>query len=134
MTPAQAANLSRIDGWFRYWMPYSFVQIDHAKRKHVWLPLNRIYKPLGITGAEHVNYADFIAQAIAFKADPRTFTKVWHIIKDDQVWLYSDGPTSRLDYFDRLRAVMIKSQVMVQPADELAADDRSWTHSGREAP
>ena len=53
MNVQQAHNLSDYDHWFRYWMPYKFIQVPRTevgnKYKHVYLPLNRNYKPLGIT-------------------------------------------------------------------------------------
>src|SRR5438552_14461888 len=33
--------------WFRYSMPYQFVRLSPSGRAHIYLPLNRNYKPLG---------------------------------------------------------------------------------------
>jgi len=100
----QILDLANTDRWFRYWMPYAFARLDHPKVKHVWLPLNRNYKPLGITAGDHVDYADFIDQAIVFARDPRATKGVFYPSKDpdpDMLWMYA-STIGREDYFARL--------------------------------
>jgi hypothetical protein len=44
-----ASALASADHWFRYWMPYRFVRLGPSD-EHVYLPIKRGLKPLGITG------------------------------------------------------------------------------------
>ena len=45
MKKTEARKLAHGDRWFRYWMPYCFAKLDGHGRRHVYLPLNRNYKP-----------------------------------------------------------------------------------------
>jgi hypothetical protein len=88
-----------VDHWFRHWMPYYFQRIAHPNYTQVFLPLNRGYKPLGITSSESVDYHAFISQAVRFSSDPAAFPDVW---AGQPLYLYSDAPPSLVDYFQRL--------------------------------
>ena len=101
MTKYNAKRMPEMDDWFRYHQPYTFVKLETSKCNHVYLPLNRDYKPLGITSYSNmVNYEDFINQAVIFSADPHTIENVW--INEGALFLYRDDPSSRLDYYERL--------------------------------
>lgn len=119
MATAKAfSELAQSDRWFRYWMPYTFHKLDHPRLKHVYLPLNRNYKPLGITSREGVRYEDFIGQAIAFAQDPSGFKDVWDDTTPKGLFLYADSPNTRTDYFERLGRLLSKPSRLVSIADE----------------
>ena len=108
MTPKQASDLTDHSHWFRYWMPYTFREVGDR-----WLPLNRDYKPLGVITRDHVAYEDYVeSHGVKFARDPRTYTDVWH--SSQSLFLYSDSPASRLDYFERLARLMSRT-VKVSP-------------------
>ena len=67
-----AAALAAPDHWFRHWMPWKFVRLG-ADEAHVYLPVNRALKPLGVTGHGCVRWRDHAAQAIVFRSDPHEF-------------------------------------------------------------
>lgn len=94
MTPVAAGRISDTDGWCRYWLPYCFQELS-ANRRHVYLPLNRNYKPLGVVSPKWVNYNDHIDQAVVFASDPHTFPDVWTGTHPDKLYLYTDGTASR---------------------------------------
>jgi hypothetical protein len=71
-----AAALGSRDHWFRYWMPYEFVRLGSGG-EHVYLPLNRGLKPLGVCAPGCVRFADHRAPAVVFRMDPHTFEGVW---------------------------------------------------------
>lgn len=79
--------------WFRIHLPYLVIPIRPDIAKHLYLPLNREYKPLGIPRSEFVDYDAYAHKAMRFARDPRTFTGVW---TDDRLYLYDD--TSKFDY------------------------------------
>lgn len=107
---AELTDMKGLDSWFRYWMPYVFQKIEHPKFKHVYLPLNRNYKPIGCIDEKHVNYADFMHQAIKFEKDPSTFEGVW---LEGGLYLYEDNPQSLETYFARLRKLMLQRQTLI---------------------
>ena len=96
------------DGWFRYWLPYQLqaVTIPGMPYKHVYLPLNRNYKPLGVVSRDWVEYEDYIAQAMVFTRDPHEFEGIW--FDPEGLYLYDDDPRSRVDYFERLDRLLKK--------------------------
>lgn len=98
---------SMTDGWGQYWLPYCFVCLGGR----VWLPLNRKYKPLGVTSRDWVDYEDYRPQAVEFSSDPRTFRNVWWNSADDgsMLWLYDDAMPSRADYYQRLSRLLALS-------------------------
>jgi hypothetical protein len=100
LTQTQAYRLTEIGAkriaWFRWHMPYVLHPLD--EKKHLWLPLNREYKPLGLNRNDFVDYKDYAKEAMRFSRHPDTMEGVF--------WrhhhLYDDGHKSRLDYFARL--------------------------------
>jgi hypothetical protein len=100
-------RISQGDQWFRYWMPYQFVKLEHTKYKHVFLPVNRNYKPLGIVARDFLDYEKYMPQAVVFEDDPAGFKKIWW--DERGLYLYDDGPKSRIDYFDRLGKLFLRS-------------------------
>ena len=115
MQSSSAERLTRLDQWFRYWMPYSFFKLEVADHNHVYLPVNRNYKPLGVTSDDWVDYEDFIEQAVVFSADPHTFDEVW--FHRDTLHLYEDVITSRVDYFKRLERLLGRSVKLFEQAN-----------------
>jgi hypothetical protein len=117
MRRQQANDLTLKGHWFRIWMPYCFVELKLEGKKKVYLPLNRNYKPLGISFRNHVNYEKFRNQAVIFKSDPTTFKDIWYDFNgepnDVHLWLYEDAYTSRVDYFERLERLVLKTMKLV---------------------
>lgn len=105
MTPDQAAKLTLDNRWFRHFMPYAFVRLDHPKRRHVFLPVNRNYKPLGQTSSKWVEYREFLDSAVVFRRDPKQMSGVWTATRE-HLHLYNDNPKSRLNYFERPSRVL----------------------------
>jgi hypothetical protein len=97
--------------WFRYHMPYVFEPLNIPNTKHVYLPLNRNYKPLGCLFKDHVDYHRYAAShAMQFRRNPEIFYKVWHYIAPDgKLFMYDDGLQSRIDYFERLGRLLTRS-------------------------
>jgi hypothetical protein len=116
MVTSPLARLTHGDQWFRYWMPYQFKKMPHPKRKHLFLPVNRNYKPLGITSRDHVNYESYMDQAVVFPKDPATFEGVWW--DSNGLYLYEDALESRRDYFQRLQKLLSYSVALVARVDE----------------
>lgn len=114
------------NGWFRAAMPYCFRRmrcvVQGQVLPHVWLPLNRDYKPLGVTTSRHTDYADYIGQAISFARDPSKFKNVWWnndtAVSEVSCFLYSDLESSRDDYFDRLNRLMEHSHKTFKGKDD----------------
>lgn len=112
--------------FFRVWMPYLIQRVTYEGVKHAYLPLNRDYKPLGMSRGEWVDYdACALSHGVAFKRDPATFDGVWHrleersdqIVADGMLFLYSDNPDSRRDYFVRFERLMAKAMPLIQIRD-----------------
>jgi hypothetical protein len=97
--------------WARVWLPYQFVKIS-ANGRNGYLPVNRRYKPLGVNSGEWVNYEDYANQAVFFATDPKTFKDVWHA--SAELYLYSDDPDTRKDYFERLERLLKKSMKLAK--------------------
>jgi hypothetical protein len=109
MTPLTAGSIALTDRWFRYWMPYCFQKLTDVavgRYKHVYLPLNRNYKPLGQVSRQRVRYEDYVDQAMIFSTDPTRFEAIWTAVHDDKLWLYNDASSSRIDYFERFGRLM----------------------------
>ena len=89
------------DSWFRYNMIYHLQKLDVPG--HVYLPLNRDYRPLGIASDgknwTDVDYMAHAEKAMKFSRDPSTFTDVWG---HSPLYMYYDGAHFRADYFARL--------------------------------
>lgn len=133
ITPKQADGLTDSESWFRFHMPYSLVKLIHPRLKHVWLPLNRNYKPLGVVEPDHVDYQLSIGQAMAFKKSPHDLTGVWTANNDEHLYLYDDTQESRIDYFARLERLLCRPHGLVAAADAKRHDLRAWSISGRQA-
>jgi hypothetical protein len=94
-------KIPEMDEWFRYCMPYTFIALPSVGcHKYVYLPVNCNYKPLGQMTKDFVDYDTFSAQTVVFTDDPNTFDGVW--IDSDGLWLYTDAPATRRDYYTRL--------------------------------
>ena len=106
MNLKSAAALTSRQHWFRYWMPYQFIPLKAGGKRHVYLPVNRDYKPLGMKNA-FVNYEAHLTNAVVFARDPHRFKDIWFDPKT--LYLYNDSPRSRLDYFERLGHLMALS-------------------------
>jgi hypothetical protein len=92
--------------WFRQWMPYCLVSMGGPG--HLWLPLNRSYKPLGMTPQDGwVRYEEHGAKAMLFARDPRELRDVWvDTTGRTMLFLYTDAPQTREDYGARLQRMM----------------------------
>lgn len=90
--------------WAWYWLPYHFQPLDVAGKKHVYLPLNRQYKPIGIVPySPYVKYEDYgTSHAVQFAKDPHTFKGVWIDDSRGYLYLYDDGEKTVATYFQRL--------------------------------
>lgn len=101
---------STMDHPFRYWLPYAFVPLKHPRLKHVFLPVNRGYKPLGNRSRKWIDYDKVLhSHAISFKTDPATFEDIWvGKPREGILYLYSDAPSSRVDYFERFGRLNLK--------------------------
>jgi hypothetical protein len=102
-------------------MPYQFVKLEVDGPKHVYLPLNRNYKPLGVGAPRetqpHVDYMDYVGQAVVFSKDPHGFTEVWH--DPERLYLYSDNGSTQATYFRRLEKLMDRTvKLFGAPADD----------------
>ena len=105
------------DQWLRYCSPYHFTPLKSTGGRHIYLPVNRIYKPLAITTRELVNYEDFFDLSIEFSSDPHGFDDVWYDAA--ALYLYNDSPASTLDYYVRLRRLKRHSDRSMKLANEL---------------
>jgi len=105
-------NYTEQDMWFRYWMPYTFtkLEIDGVNFKHVYLPLNRNYKPLGCFTSSYVDYYDYRNQCMRFIKNPNTLSGVWW--NNAPLFLYNDGDESRETYFKRLGKVLQYTKII----------------------
>lgn len=85
-------------------LPYCLVKLDSPK--HIWLPLNRRYKPLGVTSRDWVDYNEFVHQACWFSSNPHRWNDIWldhpHA---DWLYLHQDGQTAS-QYFTRLTRLL----------------------------
>jgi hypothetical protein len=112
MTNREALSLTAQGEPFRTHMPYTFQKLDGPRFKHIYLPLNRNYDPLGTDPnwdwRNHRDWSAFFKQAWVFRRDPRTIENIW--IREGGLHLYNDDPFSRKDYLNRyvklLRYVM----------------------------
>ena len=99
-----AARLTRGNHWFRTCMPYHFVHLPSDRFKHLYLPVNRNYKPLGCVERKWMDYRAYASQAVIFRGDPRKLDGVWS--DPERLYLYSDSLLSGLDYFLRYERLM----------------------------
>lgn len=85
-------------------LPYCLKKMEVSG--HVWLPLNRRYKPLGVKGGVFVDYNDYKDQAMVFSRDPITFKDVWNMAENGWCYLYDDGTELDRVYFSRLHKLL----------------------------
>lgn len=52
--------------FFKKSLPYCFQKMDVPGDRHVWLPVNRYYKPLGVLGGSWADYEKHIDSALVF--------------------------------------------------------------------
>lgn len=104
---ALSEEFSLLDNPFvRIALPYCFVKLNAPG--HLWLPLNRDYKPLGFSRDVRVDYSEYAKHAIRFARDPDTFTDTW--VAEDasgdlpKKWIHK-LPQSYEDYFARLAII-----------------------------
>ena len=92
--------------WFRIWMPYVFMKLDQPG--HVYLPVNRNYKPLGMGKQAQVDYEQYGCRAMTFAANPHSFADIWFLNIPDKgcAYLYADDPATQRTYFERLERLM----------------------------
>jgi hypothetical protein len=92
--------------WFRVGAPYCFARLAHRDGEPMlWLPLNRLYKPLGVaTEWKWIDYEEHRDNAFALNYDPAEIPDVWHspCPGERMLWLYNDNPASLRGYFRRL--------------------------------
>ncbi len=108
-------SLTDPEMWFKIAMPYCFQKLEVPKLKHVWLPLNRNYKPLGYRGYDRVRYEDYLEQAMKFRTNPQLFPRIWWDNMGDpenRLWLYDDDPKSRERYFARFKRLVVRAKVI----------------------
>ncbi|UEM18993.1 hypothetical protein JL100_018070 [Skermanella mucosa] len=111
MTDQEAYALTHHDGHFRLVMPYAFIGLEHPVHRHVYLPLNRNYRPLGCPrqfGAGLDDIYDYLSQAWVFRRDPTTFTGIWWNSGECFLHLYDDSAESRKDYLNRYAKLLTK--------------------------
>ncbi len=85
-------------------LPYCFTKL--GSEGHVWLPLNRHYKPLGAPRDQYADYDKHIDSALVFARDPIGFKDVWHSTSGGRCYLYGDGTDLAADYFPRLERLL----------------------------
>lgn len=97
-------------------LPYCFQRLDVGR--HVWLPLNRKYKPLGTNwDAQWVDYYDYLPASMVFLSDPLQFEGVWEYDPRTQIkWLKNDATPANV-YFGRLQRLMAKQWRPPHPGD-----------------
>jgi hypothetical protein len=73
--------------------------VCHSKCKHVFLPLDRDYVPLGMTGGGWIGYGEVMpTHGLSFDRDPAALD-VGRTTRCEKLWLYDDSVASRLTYF-----------------------------------
>lgn len=91
-------------GWGRINLPYTLRKL--AVGKHVYLPVNRNYAPLGFPYQDgQGDDLDYVGQAMSFASDPALFTGVWWS-ESAPLSLYADGNETRLTYWARLEKLL----------------------------
>ena len=88
--------------WFRVWMPYTYIKLKHLPG-HTYLPINRLYNPLGNATKGWSDWGKADHQAVRFTRDPHAFKGVW--TNPELLYLYMDG-TDVADYFERFKKLM----------------------------
>lgn len=111
--------LTDADKVLRYFLPYCIHKISSHKG-HVYLPLNREYKPIGVVSKERVDYEAFSHLFIRFSRCPSKIKIDWQykIVNNDGVieklYFYNDSLKSRSNYFEKYTAVMDKAKLLIE--------------------
>lgn len=87
------------------WMPYALAKVEDDNGG--WIPLNRHYKPLGMSSKEWVDYSSIPVECRIKRINPVTVKRLsWkqegHDTSESMIFLYNDGciPTkSKKDWF-----------------------------------
>lgn len=114
MNMNQKLSITRQENLMRYFLPYCLQRI----KGNVYLPLNRNYKPIGVTTKEWVEYENYQHLYVRFSRCPSKMTIEWHYaIKNkngtiDKLFFYGDGLDSREMYFEKYLAVMSKAKLI----------------------
>ena len=101
--------------WGRVWLPYTLAKL--ALPGHVYLPVNRDYKPLGmvthdalgrrIFGTEvWVDYEPHANKSMVFARNPHCISGVFI---NENLYLYSYNDKSMDSYFSRLEKLLSRS-------------------------
>jgi hypothetical protein len=90
------------DNYRRLHLPYCFTPV--SSEAHIYLPLNRFYKPLGMHGV-WVDYRAFPEIFVRFSCNPHSITNVWwcNLGRGNSrgLYLYYDNRDSMKDYGER---------------------------------
>lgn len=76
------------------WMPYALVKIEDDNGG--WIPLNRHYKPLGVSSKEWVDYSSVPVECRIKSIKPSTARRLsWkqenHCASESMIFLYNDS-------------------------------------------
>ncbi len=99
MNRQKAADLTRLDNPFRYFMPYCYQRINTGDFEHVYMPTNREYLPIGCMTEDWGVLEDYLDRAVVFSSDPHNFKDVWY--NRERLYLYGDSVESRETYLER---------------------------------
>lgn len=111
--------LTDTDKVLRYFLPYCIHKIS-SRKGHVYLPLNREYKPIGVVSKERVDYEAFPHLFVRFARCPSKIKIDWQykIIGNggviEKLYFYNDGLKSRGDYFEKYTTVMDKAKLLIE--------------------
>jgi hypothetical protein len=97
--------------WFDQWLPYCLQRLNQPG--HVYLPLNRYYKPLGGARDDFFDYEQHAGLALTFRAAPHTIEGAGWLppaVADRRLYLHGGDPKSRRRYFERLAIVLAAAE------------------------
>ena len=116
MNKREMIDISDREKALRFMLPYYFHHMPELG-KHIYLPCNRDYKPIGVRGySEWVDYADYKHLMVKFSRDPRLIKGVWK----EHSWglfMYGDLPSSRSCYYQNLAKIMSKCKVFIKESE-----------------
>jgi hypothetical protein len=128
------------EGWMLDHLPYCLRDLDlhgYAREhgiivrsglpRHVWLPLNRRYKPLGFITRDWIDYYDHVDAAMVFLRDPRGLDIWLDTPHEDTLYLYNNKPGTRRDYFPRLERLATRCR----PFNTLYDPRKKWAETWR---
>jgi len=114
MNMSQKLSITSQENIMRYFLPYCL----HRIKGNIYLPLNRNYKPIGVTTKEWVNYENYQHLYVKFSRCPSKIKIEWHyVIKNeagviDKLFFYGDRLDSRAMYFEKYLSVMSKAKLI----------------------